>query len=98
LNVDPNVIGDEMCKHFACDTLDYIPISEVHSFYFPVDGPYADKGWKVLVRATDTTGSELVDVSDDDIRELPNIVKRNDDLRRQMGPIFFGLMSSRNKT
>jgi len=96
LSVDPNLLGEEICKHMSCKEIDFIPISEVHTFYFPADGPYAEKNWKVLVRATDTTGETLVDVSDDDVRELPVIVKRHDDLRNQMST-FFGMMDAIRK-
>ena len=79
--IDADVINDELCKVFECTQLDYYQVSPVHTFYSPCDAPAKVATWKALVRSTDD-GARLVDVTDDDMRELPHTLVIHENARR----------------
>ena len=78
--VDESKIGEALRAFFGCDDIDYEDLSLAHTFYYGTGDNNQRLGWKVLVRSNDD-GSRLVDVTEHDVRQLPCIIRENEEKR-----------------
>lgn len=67
----------------ACQELEQRAVSPVHTIFAPKDGPVRATH-RVLVRASDAAVTDLVDVTPQDVGELPRLIYE-DAHRRQAG-------------
>jgi len=70
-----------------CPELEQRAVSPVHTLFAPKSGQFKDKR-RVLVRASDTSLTNLVDVTPEDVRELPRLIANDARKRAQGGDVL----------